>query len=163
MSELAGLFPPESTEAPLRRALDCLREGFQIIGFDWKYVYVNPAAARHGRRTPAELIGRAMTEAYPGIDQTYLFTVLRRAMEERRSHIFENLFTFPDGTERWFEIRVQPVPEGICVYSADIDARKRAELARAHDAHVIRRTPIGSRLRSALSRAFGNPSDDHRP
>ena len=155
MSEPAALFPPGFDETPLRRALDCLREGFQIVGFDWKYLYVNPAAARHGRRTPGELVGRAMAEMYPGIDQTYLFTVLRRAMEERTSHVFENLFMFPDGSTRWFELRVQPVPEGICIYSADIDARKRAELARQHDANVIRRTPVGSRLRSALSRAFG--------
>jgi PAS domain S-box-containing protein len=163
MSEPAAFFPPEPGDATLRRALDCLREGFQIIGFDWRYVYVNPAAARHGRRSPAELVGRSMADMYPGIDQTSLFTILRRAMEERTSHIFENLFTFPDGTSRWFELRVQPVPEGICIYSADIDARKRAELARQHDANVIRRTPVGSRLRSALSRAFGGPSDDHRP
>ena len=162
MSEPASLFPPARGETALRRALDCLREGFQIIGFDWKYVYVNPAAARHGRRSPAELVGRPITEAYPGIDRTYLFSVLRRAMEERSSHVFENLFTFPDGSTGWFEIRVQPVPEGICVYSADIDSRKRAELARERDANVIHRSPLTARLRGALSRAFGGRSDNPR-
>lgn len=131
MSELPGLLPPTIDEAPLRRALDCLREGFQIIGFDWKYIYVNPAAARHGRRSPAELVGRTMTEAYPGIGETPLFGILRRCMHERTGHVCENQFTFPDGSRRWFEIRVQPVPEGICVYSADIEERKQAERARA--------------------------------
>lgn len=130
MSEIPGLLPPALERDPIRRALDCLREGFQIIGFDWKYIYLNPAAASHGRRDARELIGTRMVEAYPGIDQTPLFEVLRRCMDERSSDVFENEFTFPDGSTRWFEIRVQPVPEGICVYSADIEQRKRKQLAR---------------------------------
>ena len=48
-------------------------EGFQIISRDWRYLYVNPAAARHGRRAPEELFGRRMSEVYPGIDETPLF------------------------------------------------------------------------------------------
>jgi PAS domain-containing protein len=106
MAEPAGLFPPVIHQDPLRVALDCLTEGFQIIDFDWHYVYVNPAAARHGRRDAA---------------------VLRKCMEQRLSHDIENQFTFPDGTTRWFELRVRPVPAGICVYSADIEARKRSQ------------------------------------
>ena len=49
-------------------------------------------------------------------------------MTDRRSHVFENEFAFPDGTLRWFHVRVDPVPEGICVYSVDINERKQAEL-----------------------------------
>lgn len=130
MSESVGVFPPAVGPDPLRASLDCLREGFQIIGFDWTYVYVNPAAARHGRREAAELIGSPIATAYPGIETTPLFEVMRRCMSERTSHVMENLFTFPDGTQRWFELRIQPVPAGICVYSSDVDDRKRRELAR---------------------------------
>ena len=134
MAEPAGLFPPVVHQDPLRVALDCLADGFQIIDPDWKYVYVNPAAARHGRRDAASLIGRAMAEAYPGIDRTPLFAVLRECMEQRISRDVENQFTFPDGSTRWFEIRVRPVPAGICIYSADIEARKRPQ-------------PLGQRIR----------------
>ncbi len=135
MSEETSLLPPTLDIDPVRRALDCLEEGFQIIGFDWTYVYVNPAAARHGRRPAHELVGTPMIDAYPGIEGTALFDVLHRCMEERISHVFENQFTFPDGTTRWFELRVQPVPEGICVYSSDIERRKRRELAREDPRH----------------------------
>jgi PAS domain-containing protein len=126
MSEPSGLLPPSLDDDPLRRALDCLPEGFQIIGFDWTYIYLNPAAARHGRRPARDLIGCPMAEAYPGIERTPLFDVLRECMDTRRPAVFENEFTFPDGTKRWFELRVQPVPEGICIYSLDIDRRMRA-------------------------------------
>ena len=127
MSELVGVFPPSLDRDPLRRALDCLQEGFQIIGYDWHYIYVNPAAARHGRRPAEELVGHSIFEEYPGIDQTAMFGRLRRVMEERIPQVFESEFTFPDGSTRWFELRVQPAPEGICIYSSDIDQRKRRQ------------------------------------
>ena len=134
MAEPAGLFPPVIQQDPIRVALDCLTEGFQIIDPDWRYVYVNPAAARHGRRDATALIGKTMTDAYPGIDRTPLFAVLRECMEQRVSREIENEFTFPDGSSRWFELRIRPVPAGICIYSADIEARKRPQ-------------PLGVRIR----------------
>lgn len=126
MAEPVHIHPP-SVHDPVRAALDCLAEGFQIIDADWKYVYVNPAAARHGRREAAALIGIAMMDAYPGIDRTPLFAVLRTCMEKRTSEVIENQFTFPDGSTQWFELRIRPVPAGICIYSADIESRKRPQ------------------------------------
>lgn len=126
MAEPVHIHPP-SVHDPVRAALDCLAEGFQIIDADWKYVYVNPAAAKHGRRDAAALIGKPMMDAYPGIDRTPLFAVLRTCMEERTSEVIENQFTFPDGSTQWFELRIRPVPAGICIYSADIESRKRPQ------------------------------------
>ena len=145
MAELVGVFPPSIEQDPVRRALECLHEGFQIIGFDWRFVYVNPAAARHGRRPANELIGRSMIQEYPGIDQTLLFARLRRCMDERIPQVFENEFTFPNGERRWFELRVRPVPEGICVYSSDIQNRKTAgSLLRALWASILGRNKTRS-------------------
>jgi two-component system, sensor histidine kinase PdtaS len=118
-----------SSAPRLRRTLDSLLVGFQVIDFDWKYVYVNPAAARHGQSTPRALLGRTMAEAYPGIENTPMFELLRQCMEHRTRHVLENLFTYPDGRSRWFDIRIEPVPEGVCVYSFDIHDRKEAQLA----------------------------------
>ena len=126
MAESVHIHPP-SVHDPVRAALDCLAEGFQIVNADWKYVYVNPAAARHGRRDAGALIGQPMMDAYPGIDRTPLFAVLRSCMEKRTSEVVENQFTFPDGSTQWFELRIRPVPAGICIYSADIESRKRPQ------------------------------------
>jgi PAS domain S-box-containing protein len=127
MSEPVVVHPPNILDDPVRTALEYLSEGFQIISPDWKYLYVNPAAARHGRRDASALIGTQMVEAYPGINQTALFDVLRRCMEQRTRAVVENEFTFPDGTTQWFELRIRPVPAGICIYSADIEHRKRPQ------------------------------------
>jgi len=127
MSEPVVVHPPRVLEDPVRTALEYLSEGFQIISPDWKYLYVNPAAALHGRRDASTLIGTPVIQAYPGIDHTELFGVLRRCMEQRTSAVVENEFTFPDGTTQWFELRIHPVPAGICIYSADIEHRKRPQ------------------------------------
>jgi PAS domain S-box-containing protein len=127
MSEAPVIYSPVVDQDPVRVCLDCLSEGFQIIGFDWSYVYVNPAAARHGRRDATDLIGKPMSEMFPGIERTPLFEIMRKCMADRTMHVLENQFTFPDGTKHWFELRIQPVPAGICVYSSDIDERKRRE------------------------------------
>jgi len=120
----------------LRSAVDAMDEGFQVIAFDWRYVYVNAAAAQHGHRSREELIGRTMIESYPGIEQTEVFRVLKRCMEERRPAAMENEFVYPDGKIGWFELRIQPSAEGISVLSVDVSDRKRAEEAlRTSEAH----------------------------
>jgi len=155
MSELVGVFPPSLSRDPVRRALDCLQEGFQIIGHDWHYVYLNPAAARHARRSAEELIGHSIFEEYPGIDQTPMFGRLRHSMEGRVPQVFEAEFTFPDGSTRWFELRVQPAPEGICIYSSDIDQRKRRQHSSRSD-----RAPVLLRVwRALLGRQQTRASD----
>jgi len=115
------------SEARYHGTLDSMMEGCQIIGFDWRYIYVNESAARHGHQAREDLLGRTIMEKYPGIETTPLFSVMRRCMEERVAHVTENKFTYPDGTRGWFELSIQPVPEGIFILSLDITARRRAE------------------------------------
>jgi PAS domain S-box-containing protein len=110
-----------------RGTLDNMLEGCQIIGFDWRYLYVNDAVAKHGRHIKEELLGHTMMEMYPGIENTEMFAELRSCMEKRTSHRMENEFTFPEGSKGWFELSMEPVAEGVLVLSSDITERKRAE------------------------------------
>jgi len=112
------------------RTLDNMMEGCQIIDFDWRYIYINDAAALQGRHKPVELLMHTMMEIYPGMEDTELFTVLQRSMRERLSSQIENEFVYPDGTSTWFELSIQPVPEGLFILSVDISDRKRADMER---------------------------------
>lgn len=89
----------EKTEINYNKTLDSLLEGCQIIGFDWRYLYLNDAAARHGHRTKEELLGHTMMEMYPGIENTEMFSKLKNCMEKRTSYQIENEFTYPDSTK----------------------------------------------------------------
>ena len=117
-----------ASEQRHRDALDNMLEGVQIIGNDWTYLYINEAAAAHGRYTRAQLLGHKMTELYPGITATSLYNECKRCFTERKPIQFENEFEYADGTTAWFELCLQPVPEGIFILSIDITERKRAAL-----------------------------------
>lgn len=108
-----------------KRTLDHLLEGCQIIGFDWRYLYINDVAAAHGRMPRERLIGRTMMEAYPGIEKTKMFSNLKKCMEQGIPNVMENEFVFEDGkTSAWFNLRIEPVPEGIFILSVDITEEK---------------------------------------
>ncbi|MEE9166982.1 MAG: PAS domain S-box protein [Candidatus Neomarinimicrobiota bacterium] len=117
------------SEERYRTTLDSMLEGCQIISYDWHYLYVNDIVARQGRREKEELLGHTMMQVYPGIEDTEMFAFLRRCMERRIPHRMENEFTFADGSTGWFDLSIQPVPDGIFILSLDITERKRSEEA----------------------------------
>lgn len=117
----------QASEDRYRQTLDNMLEGCQIIGFDWRYLYVNDAVAKQGHQAKDDLLGNTMMEVYPGIENTAMFSVLRRCMDERVPDQMVNEFTYPDGTSGWFELSIQPVPEGLFILSNDITERKQAE------------------------------------
>jgi two-component system cell cycle sensor histidine kinase/response regulator CckA len=138
--------------------LDNLLEGCQVIGRDWRYLYVNDAAARQGRRPKEQLLRRTIMEVYPGIEGTPMFEVLRECMEGRTSRHFENEFIFPDGTRGWFELRFQPVPEGVFILSLEITERKRAEAAQRLEALGQLAGGVAHDLNNLLMVQMGNCS-----
>ncbi len=124
-SETAGDLPlPLALKQEL---LDHIGEGCQVIGPDWRYLYINEAAARQGKSTKEALLGRTMMEAYPGIDQTPMFKLLRTCMVERVQQSMINEFEFPDGSKGWFEIKFEPVPSGVFILTSDITKRHETE------------------------------------
>jgi PAS domain S-box-containing protein len=116
------------SEERFRATLDNMLEGCQIIGSDWRYLYLNNVADIHNRRPKEEFLGNKYTDMWPGIEQTEFFSIIKHCMQEQVSHHLENQFFFPDGTEGWFDLSIQPVPEGVFILSIDITNRKKAEL-----------------------------------
>jgi len=115
------------SEERSRDALDHLLEGCQIIGFDWRYIYLNHTAEIHNKRSKDELLGQRYMDMWPGIEETEVFKIIKETLETRVSDHFENEFVFPDGSRGWFDLSIQPVPEGVFILSIDITERKRAE------------------------------------
>jgi PAS domain S-box-containing protein len=113
-----------------QHTLDNMLEGCQIIGFDWRYRYLNTAGALQNRQPSDALIGRTMMEVYAGIETTEVFAVLQRCMSERVAQHTETEFVFPDDSRGWFDVNAQPVPEGIAIFSVDVTERKRTGEAR---------------------------------
>lgn len=109
-------------------AMDHILEGCQIIGHDFRYLYVNDAVAKQAKTKKEKLIGRTMLECFPGIEKTVLFKKIKDCIENKNVQLFENEFTFPDKRLGWFELRIEPLPEGCIILSIDITERKNSEM-----------------------------------
>jgi two-component system, cell cycle sensor histidine kinase and response regulator CckA len=123
----------QSLDKIARDVLDSLQEGCQVVGFDWRYLYVNDALVRQGRLAREELLGRTMMDCYPGLEEQPFFAVLRRCMRERVRDRAEIEFMFADGSPGWFDLRMVPVPDGLCIISLDTTEERLAR-ARLHGA-----------------------------
>ena len=115
------------SEREFRHTLDNMLEGVQIHDFDWKYIYANDALVNYSTYSRNELLGFTLMEKYPGIGESALFKTLQRCMTERKSEKTETEFVFPNGTTGYFEISIQPVPEGLFILSVDKTAQKKAQ------------------------------------
>jgi PAS domain S-box-containing protein len=116
-------------EERYRSTLDNMKEGCAIIGFDWRYLYVNEANAKHAHLKREEMVGQNILDIIPGVENSVFFSLYKRCMEERIPGQTEASFTFEDGSTGWYESIVQPVPEGIFIISMEISERKLAEEA----------------------------------
>jgi len=96
----------------LQGTLDAISDGIQIIDADWRYVYLNATACRHGRRDRDELVGRSMMECYPGIERTPMFGVLTACMNDRTARVLDNEFLLRGRDARAVRAARRAVPAG---------------------------------------------------
>lgn len=108
---------------------DNMLEGIQILDFNWRYVYINKAVVLQSQFTREELIGNTIIEKYPGVEHSELFRVMKRCMIERTAEKMLNEFVFPDGSTGYFDLSIQPVPEGIFILSVDRTAEVKSRNA----------------------------------
>ncbi len=106
---------------------DQLMEGAQVINPQWEYVYVNDTVSTHGKIPKSQLLGNTMMNVYPGIEKTELYTHIWTCLRFKTRHQMVNEFAFPDGTKGYFELRIQPVEEGVLILSFDVTKQKETE------------------------------------
>lgn len=133
----------ERSERRFRETLDAMFEGCWVIGFDWRFLYVNAAGALHARKPRSHMLGLRIQDAIQGIERGELFAGLERTQLGRAPARFVSQMQYPDQQSAWFEIRVSPVPEGIVVMLMDvtgaieIDERQVAWNSQAHQAQRL--------------------------
>lgn len=117
----------QETAIAFQKTLDSMMEGVQMHDCDWKYTYVNETLTKYSNTPKEELIGYTIIEKYPGIEHTELFHVLDDCMRNRIAKNYRTPFTFPNGRVSYFELNIQPIPDGLFILSIDITERIKAE------------------------------------
>ena len=107
--------------------LPLLGDAVTVIGPDWRYRYVSPAAARIIGRPPQECAGAYVWELFPEVVGTPQHAAIERAMAARTREVF--LWRF-DTVGRWYEQHALPAGDGLVVYVLDVTDRM-AEVERA--------------------------------
>lgn len=111
-------------------ALDDIQEGCQIIGFDWRHIYINATALKHIAYSKDELMQHSLLEILTGGEYTLIFSAFQRCMTERMPQQVLFSIESSDGSKRWYESNVQPIAGGIFVLTSDITGRKKIEADR---------------------------------
>ncbi|RYZ05270.1 MAG: PAS domain S-box protein [Myxococcales bacterium] len=117
----------DQTAERLQSTLDSMKEGYTIMDRELRYVYVNRAGAEQTHLTREELLGRTPLELYPGFEDTPIHLALQAALDTGQPQRVENRFVHSDGETGFFELYIQPVPEGLVVLSVDQTDQRRAE------------------------------------
>lgn len=112
------------SEANARGILESVSDGFFTLDREWRYTYLNPAAARFVGRRAEDLVGRRIWDVFPEAVDSPFYGVYHRAMETGEVTTFEENFA-PLGA--WAGGTVYPYEHGITIIFQDITERKRAE------------------------------------
>jgi diguanylate cyclase (GGDEF)-like protein/PAS domain S-box-containing protein len=95
-----------------------ITEAFLVLDDDWRFAYVNGAAARMIGHAPHELLGRSIWDTYPEAVGSKFEAVYRRVAESGRSESFVEFYEPLDTT---FFVKASPVPGGLSIYLQDVN------------------------------------------
>jgi PAS domain S-box-containing protein len=116
----------ESAHNQVNRLLESITDAFFALDHEWRFTYLNRQAELLLQRSGAEVLGKVIWDEFPAALGTTFEEQYHRAVSERSSVTFEELYT-PVG--RWFEVRAYPSEDGLSVYFHDVTERHQAEEA----------------------------------
>jgi PAS domain S-box-containing protein len=103
--------------------LDSLDYHLTMYDADWRFTYVNAAAARLLQRTPDELLGQSLWTLFPERVNDDRSRALRDALESGQPQHGQH---FVEPLQKWFEQHVYPTGDGVIVVGRDLTEERLA-------------------------------------
>jgi len=107
--------------------LENMLEGCHIIDFELNYKFVNHAAARQFRISQLDVLGEKFSAICPENLNVIVYKRIESALYQRIPSHFETSIVLTNGYVGWFDMSLQPVPEGVFIRTLDLKDKKRAE------------------------------------
>jgi PAS domain S-box-containing protein len=154
------LFAAQETERKVATILESITDAFVAFDRNWRYTYVNRAAAKLLNKTPEELLGKHVwNQVFPELVGGIAYRELHRAVAQQVPVSWEE---FGEPIQYWIEANAYPSIAGVAVYFRDVTDRKQAEAERERLLHeleierarfeaVLRQMPAGVMIADAAS------------
>jgi PAS domain S-box-containing protein len=113
-------------EDKTKRILESIAESYVEYDNEWRYVDVNTKSEELLGVNKDKLVNKIIWELFPQLIGTKHYNELHRAKKENIHVRFETKSLI---SKNWYEINAYPHPEGLSVYSHNINERKKAEEA----------------------------------
>src|SRR5690349_5974147 len=104
--------------------LESIDEAFYALDRDWRFIYINRAAARMWGRERDDLIGRVAFEAFPVFHGSEIHHVVEGVLREGKPRRVEAVSAV---LNRLVEVNAFPSPSGVSIYFRDVSERRRLE------------------------------------
>jgi two-component system cell cycle sensor histidine kinase/response regulator CckA len=116
-------------EARFRALIGAMQDVILVLDRDGTYTDIAPSATDRLYRTPAELLGRRLSEVFPREQADRFLAAVRQALDTRR--VVEISYELEIGGARYFfDATVSPLPDDRVVWVArDVSARHATEQA----------------------------------
>lgn len=115
--------------------LDAVRDEVGAV-VDLRYVLANEPAGRLLNRPTAELLGRRVTEVFPGVARTGLMPSFARVVETGEP-LDELLWYDADGVRGWFALHATRLNDGVSLTLFDVTSERESTRATALQAQVL--------------------------
>ena len=126
LSQEAISLEKKAAKSQLASFLESTTDAFVALDNNWNYTYVNQRASKIFNRTPEELIGKHIWTEFPeGIGQKFYHTYYQAIAEQRMMQIEE----YYPPWNCWYENRIYPTQDGLCIFFQDTTQRKQLEIA----------------------------------
>lgn len=134
----------EATRAAMVEVLENTADSFIVLDERGRVSFANDAAVQLSRRTQDEIRGQLVWEVFPELETTL---DAKRMEHARKSRSPITSQAFSSATQRWLELNVFPVENGMAIFSRDVTARKQAEALREELAqHAALRVEVSTAL-----------------
>lgn len=108
----------------IRRVYERINDGFVALDAEWRLTYMNSNATELLSREREELLGKELSEVFPGVRETEFYDAATDVVAEQEVIAVEEQVDLIDA---WIEARIFPDVDGLSIYFREITDRKERE------------------------------------